>query len=168
MPEQLSLFDDRITMRNRGVQKLLDLDFEGAREAFTKCRNVYPTSADLEHELEIAEFLTRKKASLRDDLPVLEKIQDAYTLWEEFDSYAQQIGYRNEAIIRNLQKSYFTKLTREVGTLGLDGGTLVKDGTPVGLAYLFAGNFTEATRLLQETVLKDPNNARSYAYLGGC
>lgn len=140
MPEQISLFDDRITMINWGVQKLLDLDFEEARELFSKCGNIYATSSGLELKMKIADFFTKKMASLSEDSSVLEKIQDAYALWEEFDGYTQQIGYRNETVIRKLQKSYFTKLTREVGAQGLDGGILVKDGTPVGLAYLFAGH----------------------------
>ncbi|MDY7032633.1 MAG: hypothetical protein SVY10_12095 [Thermodesulfobacteriota bacterium] len=166
MAVQLSLFDDRPVMINRGFEKLLALDFNGAREEFTDCISTYPGSSDLRQEMEIADFFIKEMACIRKDIPVHESVEEHYSVWERFEVRVQDMEYENKTIIQKLRKSYFKALIEKMENNIPDGCLFFNSGLPIGLIYLFAGELVRATKLFQETILKDPHNAGTYAYLG--
>lgn len=166
MSEQLSLFDDKLVIINKGKGKLLKLNFKEAKEEFLRYRSLYPDSASVNYQIKIADFFINKLVSIREDMSLIEKIEEFYSLWEEFETYIEEIGYNNTSLIQTLQKSYFEELTEKIEKKDLDGSLFFKEGLPVGLVCLLGGNYTTAIKLLQEALLKRPNNARAYGYLG--
>lgn len=166
MTEQLSLFDDKLVIINKGKDKLLKLNFKEAKEEFLRFRSVYPDSASLNYEIKIADFFINKLVSIREDMSLIQKIEEFYSLWEEFETYIEEIGYNNKSLIETFRKAYFKELTEKIENQELDGSLFFKEGIPVGFVCLLGGNYTTAIKLLQEALLKRPNNAKGYGYLG--
>jgi tetratricopeptide (TPR) repeat protein len=166
MTEQLSLFDDKVVIINKGKDKLLKLNFKEAKEEFLRYRSIYPDSASVNYEIKIADFFINKPVSIREDMSLIQRVEVFYSLWEEFETYIEEIGYNNKSLIETLRKSYFKELTEKIEKKDLDGSLFFKEGIPVGLVCLLGGDYTTAIKLLQEALLKHPNNARAYGYLG--
>ncbi len=162
---QLSLFaQSDMRFLNRGIHAFGNLELGEALELFKKHRVHYPKGFDVSSRLKVTEFLLE---GLR-DLPAEPFERPGYlcTLWDSFEDYSKADGADCAAFAARAKNAYFAYVLQEMERSGVVESTVLPENRPAGFVLLQAGRYEEAIRSLQEHVLRMPQSAALYGWLG--
>jgi len=164
MTEQLFLFEDRLTLLNRGILDLTRLNLEGATAAFERYKALYRDENRVEAELRVADFLKRGFA----EAPEACSEVPAYLcgLWNSFEKWMGSSGFSHQDIVSEIKSSFFRKIVRVIAECDMTNTPFLSDGTPSGYVYLQVGQYDAAIKVLQGGIPVRPHDARIYGYLG--
>ncbi len=164
MAEQLFLFEDKLTLLNRGVLDLTRLNLEEARAAFERYKALYRDENEVEAELQVIDFFEKGFA----EAPESSSEVPAYFcgLWNSFEKWRQSVKYNQEDIVAETKNSFFRKTLQIIIDCDLTTMPLLSDSIPTGYVYIQVGQYDQAIRALQACILERPNDAAIYGYLG--
>ena len=162
--DQLSLFDEKYVLLNRGISALVKLNLEDAKESLQRYRDIYEDNGAVDGKLKITDFLLEGF----DHVPGSGYDEPAYlySLWNSFEEYAKSIDVEAQKIILAIKDSFFQKLIDIIDQYNLSGSSYLSDTVPMGYVFLQAGRYEQAVESLQKGLLTAPNNAVLYGYLG--
>lgn len=162
--EQLSLFQDKDMLLNRGSLELKRLNLDEAKKSFQRYKDLYKDGDNIDNKLKIAEFLIQGfKDAPRSDP---DETVYLYKLWESFQSYMKSIDSKSEIFVSEVKSSFFQKLLKAIDQYGLSDAPYLSDNVPMGYVYMQAGKYDFAVESLQACILTTPDNAAIYGYLG--
>lgn len=164
MAEQLFLFEDRLTLLNRGLLDLTRLNLEEATTAFERYKALYRDENEVEMELQVAKFFKNGLA----DAPERCSKTPAYLcrLWESFENWRQSAGYYCENIVSKIKSSFFQKTLAVITECDMTDAPLLSDRIPTGYVFIQAGKYDLAIKALQSCIPERPQDAAIYGYLG--
>lgn len=162
--EQLSLFEDKYILLNRGISALVKLNLEDAKESLQRYRDIYKDSGAVDSKLKLADFLIQRFGHVPDsgfDEPAC-----LYNLWISFEEYLKSTGMESDKIIPAIKESFFRKIIDSIDRHNLSGSPYLSDTVPMGYVYMQIGLYHRAIESLQKGLLAAPDNAALYGYLG--
>jgi len=162
---QLSLFAQKdMPLINEGLQALKKLDLDKAIELFQRHKSLFPKGYDVASKIAIAEFLREgfRTAPAEDR----DRLAHLCILWRALEDHPASIGATQELSVQNIKPAFFEKILREAERFGLADIPFVSDDIPMGYLFLQTGQLEHAIQSLQACILKDPDNAAVYGYLG--
>ena len=164
MAEQLFLFEDRLTLLNRGLLDLTRLNLEEAKAAFERYKALYRDENEVEAELQVAEFFSKGFA----DAPEPRSEAPAYLcgLWESFENWTQSARYDRENIVSEIKTSFFRKMLEVIAECNMTDTAFLSDSIPTGYVYIQVGKYDLAIKALQSCIPERPHDAAIYGYLG--
>ncbi|MGO9019999.1 MAG: tetratricopeptide repeat protein [Syntrophobacteraceae bacterium] len=165
-PGQLPLFGrNDMSLVNRGIHALKNLELEKAVEFFEKHRSLYPKGYDISSRLAAAEFLLQGIGEAPDESCA----RPAYLcrLWDSFEDFAGAAGIGRDAFGAEIKSAFFDRVIEEAEKCGpVEGPAFLPGDMPTGYLFLQAGRYEEAIRSLQDCIPKMPQSAAIYGYLG--
>lgn len=164
MPEQLSLFGEENTLLNRGIQRLIEMDFSGCLETLERYGQLFPWGQNVSREIALAVFWRDRLGAATWERIDAAEVERRYGLWLEFEE-AFGFPWAEDAIEQKAQVSYFSRLADGLAAEAR-GLARLRGGTPLGLIYLLAGRADGAITSLQALIASAPEDARAYGYLG--
>jgi len=165
MSEQLSLFGEENTLFNKGIQRLLRMDFTGCLETMDRYHKLFPWGRDVKQEMTMAQFWLEKFGRM--DCNEIEAIEaeKLYNFWLEFeDTFDYQ--WPLEGIERLFQLNFFSRIVDGLTKSSQLNTPKLPEGTPTGLIYLLAGKTDAAIHFLQELIASETEPGAVYGYLG--
>jgi tetratricopeptide (TPR) repeat protein len=163
MAEQLFLFEDRMTLLNRGLLDLARLNIEEAKATFARYKALYRDNK-VDTELQVAGFFEKGFA----DAPEPRSEVPAYLcgLWDSFENWRQSAEYDQEGIISEIRSSFFQKTLEVIAECNMTDTPLLSDRIPTGYVFIQAGKYDLAIKALQSCIPERPQDAAIYGYLG--
>ena len=162
--EQLSLFDDKRELLNRGILALTRLNLDEAKDVFENYKALHRSKDDVDSALKLTDFLMKGFA----DAPESSAEEPAYLceLWFSFEDYISSVGFEHENIISDIKTSFFQKAVEAITRGNLAETPFLSDTIPTGYVYIQAGQYDMAIKALQACIPETPHNAAIYGYLG--
>jgi tetratricopeptide (TPR) repeat protein len=164
MTEQLFLFEDRLTLLNRGILDLTRLNLEEAAAAFERYKALYRDENRVEAELQVTDFLKRGFAEAPE--PCSEVPAYLCGLWNSFERWRRSQGFSQEDIVSEIKSSFFRKIIGVIAECNMADTAFLSERIPTGYVYLQAGQYDAAIKALQGCIPVRPHDARIYGYLG--
>jgi tetratricopeptide (TPR) repeat protein len=164
MAEQLFLFEDRLTLLNRGLLDFTRLNLEEAKAAFERHKALYPSEADVDTKLKLTDFLIRGLAGAPSDCP--EGPAYLCDLWHGFEDFRRSVGFNRKNVVSEAKLSFFRRTVEAIDKCNMADIPFLSEKIPTGYVYIQTGQYDKAIRALQACVPVKPHNAAIYGYLG--
>lgn len=162
--EQMSLFEGRNILINKGISELTRLNLDAAKKAFQEYAKLYHNPDNIDKELKLTDFLMEGFRQAPENGP--ERPVYLFGLWQSFTIHLRAVGYRSENIIADIKYSFFKMILDALDRGGTAEPLYVSDSVPVGYVYIQTGQYDLAVKSLQACIPATPGNAVIYGYLG--
>lgn len=161
---QLTLFEDKRVLLNRGILELIRLNLNEAVKAFEDYKALYRKDDDVNSELKLADFLMEGFAGA----PERPAEEPAFLcgLWESFQGYAESLRFEHKNLIADIKSSFFQRVVKTINRCNMADSPFLSDTIPTGYVYIQVGRYDEAIKALQACIPVAPDNAAVYGYLG--
>lgn len=162
---QLPLFgQDDMTLVNRGIQALKELEPAKSLEYFEKQQEVYPKGVKVDSRIAVARFLLDGFQRMPSE--PCQRPTAMCLLWDALEDFMEAGGMVQDGLILDVRKSFFVRALQEVEKAGLPDSPFLSGNIPLGSLLLRAGRVEEAISKLQECIPLNPDSAALYGYLG--
>ena len=162
---QLSLFaQSDMRFLNQGVHAFANLELEEALGFFEKHRVHYPKGCDVSSRIKVVKFILDGL----DALPAEPGERSGYLcgLWDSLEDFSRAEGADCAAFAARAKSAYFVNALAEIERSGAGEPIELSRNYPVGYVLLQAGRYEDAIGSLQELILKMPESAVLYGWLG--